>query len=254
MTDATDKHTYDPRYLVFEFVRSLMLREAQVKIIGEYLEGLKDANLKLIEKGMTDIKPLAQQMLMGQGKTAVITPLLCLLLADGETLPMVLLPDSLLPAGREIVRSTFSTVILKRVYTLTCSRAAMAEPRYLQMMHNARKYHGVVITAPSSVKSVLLKFLENLIQLRDDSDLRTKTRREQKERQAKYGVKVLSTRARNLLIDHTRTWGQLLRLMEGSILIMDELDWVCHPMKSELNFPIGVRSPLNFAQESHGRR
>jgi hypothetical protein len=100
----------------------------------------------------------------------------------------------------------------------------MAEPRYLQMMHNARKYHGVVITAPSSVKSVLLKFLENLIQLRDDGDLRTKTRREQKERQAKYGAKVLSTRARNLLIDHTRTWGQLLRLMEGSILIMDELD------------------------------
>jgi ankyrin repeat protein len=254
VTDVTDTHWYDPRYLVFEFVRSLMLREAQVKIVGEYLEGLKDANLKLIEEGMTNIKPLAQQMLMGQGKTAVITPLLCLLLADGETLPMVLLPDSLLPAGREIVRSTFSTVILKRVYTLTCSRAAMAEPRYLQMMHNARKYHGVVITAPSSVKSVLLKFLENLIQLRDDGDLRTKTRREQKERQAKYGAKVLSTRARNLLIDHTRTWGQLLRLMEGSILIMDELDWVCHPMKSELNFPIGVRSPLNFAQESHGRR
>jgi len=199
---------YDPRFLVFEFVRSLLLRNAQVDIVRKYLDGLQPANLKLIERGAKnsddtdlgpemaegtavrfkgvseqldgtlgivqkyetssgkhlvqpdpsaaaaaglppdlppqayameqletfDVRPLAQQMLMGQGKTAVITPLLCLLLANGEQLPLVLLPDSLLPAGRDIVRSTFSMVILKRVYTLTCSRASAAEQRYLQMM------------------------------------------------------------------------------------------------------------------------
>ena len=31
-------------------------------------------------------------------------------------------------------------------------------------------------------------------------------------------------------------------------------DWVCHPMKSELNFPIGQKEPLDFGQESDGRR
>ena len=54
--------------------------------------------------GAEKIHRLAVQVLMGQGKTAVITPLLCLLLADGERVPIVLLPDSLLDAARNIIR------------------------------------------------------------------------------------------------------------------------------------------------------
>jgi len=30
---------------------------------------------------------------------------------------------------------------------------------------------------------------------------------------------------------------------------MDELDWVCHPMKSELNLPIGRMERLDFRDE-----
>ena len=51
-------------------------------------------------------KPLARQMLMGQGKTAIITPLLCLLVVDGTRLPIVMLPSALLQAGRAIVASS----------------------------------------------------------------------------------------------------------------------------------------------------
>ena len=322
---------YDPRFLVFEFVRSLLLRNAQVDIVRKYLEGLEPENLNLIERGAknTDdsqqdlgphmaegtavkfkegvkfedkelggtygivqkyadgkhyvqpdpqfdlkptpfemkqldpfnVRPLAQQMLMGQGKTAVITPLLCLLLANGNQLPLVLLPDSLLPAGRDIVRSTFSMVILKRVYTLTCSRASTAEQRYLQMMQNAKKHHGVVMTAPASVKSVLLKFLENLILLRDNDELAKCTRavKRQRAKPIKDGgnnERELSARARAQLLDHTGVWGKLLKHFDEAVLIMDELDWVCHPMKSELNFPIGLRKALDFTtlNNAQGRR
>lgn len=37
---------------------------------------------------------------------------------------------------------------------------------------------------------------------------------------------------------------------------MDELDWVCHPMRSELNFPIGLRKALDFTtrDNAQGRR
>ena len=38
------------------------------------------------------------------------------------------------------------------------------------------------------------------------------------------------------------------------VLIMDELDWVCHPLKSELNFPIGPKAPLDFGVEADGKR
>ena len=71
----------------------VILREAQVRIVEDFVHALDPLNLQAIEEGKgANVKPLAQQMLMGQGKTAVITPLLCLLLANGEQLPIVLLP------------------------------------------------------------------------------------------------------------------------------------------------------------------
>lgn len=36
----------------------------------------------------------------------------------------------------------------------------------------------------------------------------------------------------------------MLNLFQESILIMDEVDLILHPMKSELNFPIGRTSTI----------
>lgn len=84
---------------MFEFVRTITLRPAQVRLIDDFMKALQKDNLDLIEEGKVERGitghakyQLAHQMLMGQGKTAVITPLLCLLLADGTHLPIVMLP------------------------------------------------------------------------------------------------------------------------------------------------------------------
>ena len=147
---------YDPRLLVFEFVRNVVLRKGQVDVVQGFSKALRDENLAKVEAGEKgkDVHLLAQQMLMGQGKTAIITPLLCLVLADGEQLPVILLPDSLLDAARNIVRSSFVTVVKKRVYTLSCSRAASADQRFINMMENALRSKGVMITTPTSTKSI----------------------------------------------------------------------------------------------------
>ncbi|KAL1495919.1 hypothetical protein AB1Y20_014561 [Prymnesium parvum] len=220
--------TYDPRLLVFEFIRSLVLRRGQVEIAQDFILALRDDNIAAIadgaqagDDGAVKIHRLAVQVLMGQGKTAVITPLLCLLLADGERVPIVLLPDSLLDAARNIIRSTFASVINKRVFTLECSRASTTAHRYLNMIQNAIKYKGVVITTPTSAKSAILKFLENLISLNDDSQIRGK-------RAIKDGPKPLPRRLRAALESHTGSWANLLQQFRSSVLIMDELDWVCH--------------------------
>ena len=42
-----------------------------------------------------------------------------------------------LAAGRNVITSTFSTIVHKRVYTLEASRASEAEPRYHNLMANA---------------------------------------------------------------------------------------------------------------------
>ena len=69
-----------------------------------------------------------------------------------------------------------------------------------------------------------MKFLEILVTLYDDSQLSP-------ERQLLLNQQKLSIAAVNVLMGHANTWAQLLRYFQKSILIMDELDWVCHPMK-----------------------
>lgn len=41
----------------------------------------------------------------------------------------------------------------------------------------------------------------------------------------------------------------LLLLLRSSTLIMDEVDLILHPMKSELNFPIGSKQELDFSPQ-----
>lgn len=40
--------------------------------------------------------------------------------------------------------------------------------------------------------------------------------------------------------------GRVLSLFRESVLIMDEVDLILHPLKSELNFPIGTKLDLDF--------
>ena len=58
---------YDPRLVVFEFLRSIVLRKGQVDVSLNFLAALKDENLAKVDKGGEDAKdaiPLAMQMLM----------------------------------------------------------------------------------------------------------------------------------------------------------------------------------------------
>jgi hypothetical protein len=65
---------FDPRFLVFEYVFDLLLRERQVAIVDSFAAEATAGGSRV------------QQMLMGQGKTTVVGPLLTLLLADGDHL------------------------------------------------------------------------------------------------------------------------------------------------------------------------
>ena len=48
------EYTYDPRMLVFEFMRSITLRAQQVKLVDNFMHALKDEHLKAVEEGQTD--------------------------------------------------------------------------------------------------------------------------------------------------------------------------------------------------------
>ena len=59
---------YDPRFLVFEFTGSIVLRKMQVALVNEFMSKFKHG------------KSLVKQMIIGEGKTTVVGPLLTLML------------------------------------------------------------------------------------------------------------------------------------------------------------------------------
>lgn len=107
----------DPRFIVFEFTSTFVLRDQQCRIMNRYMREVAKGN------------SLVHQMIMGAGKTTVIGPLLALLLADGKQLVAQVVPNQLLEMSRGVMRECFSAVISKAVYTFTFQRQDGCEAR-----------------------------------------------------------------------------------------------------------------------------
>ena len=74
MTEARGELELDPRFLVFEFMTSFMIRQQQVELIMACLRKVRSE------------EPLVRQMIMGAGKTAVVSPMVSLMIAHGKYL------------------------------------------------------------------------------------------------------------------------------------------------------------------------
>ena len=162
----------------------------------------------------------------GAGKTTVISPLVCLLLADGEHLVTQVVPSALLEFSRSVLRSTFSSIMPKRVYTFAFERSSAIDGVLYKKLENARKHAAVVVTTPSSVKSLLLKFIESVFRANDPGD-------KQQRETAKEVKEAL----------------RIFQLLRNGVTLMDEVDVVLHPLKSELNFPVGRKEDLDYSPE-----
>eukprot|EP01060_Flectonema_neradi_P006280 TRINITY_DN1420_c0_g1_i1.p1 TRINITY_DN1420_c0_g1~~TRINITY_DN1420_c0_g1_i1.p1 ORF type:complete len:4698 (+),score=1051.93 TRINITY_DN1420_c0_g1_i1:123-14216(+) len=210
--DSTKTLTYDPKFLMFEFTWNILLRRRQIEMVKDFLQCNK--------LGESHVK----QMIMGAGKTTVVGPLLALNVADGSTLLLQVVPQSLLDFTCSIMRSTFSTIMQKQIFTFLCDRTSEINAQSYQKFLHARDSMGVVLTTPSSVKSVWLKMIETL----DKIDSRGKQ---------------VSDTCQKQVTD----LANIIDLWRGSVLILDEVDMLLHPLRSELNFPIGEKKEVDFA-------
>ena len=206
-----------PHFLVFEFQSSMMLRVRQVEIVQDIIRALK-----------SDDRPACvKQMIMGAGKTCVVSPLLSLILPEvcrlegTRSLVIQVVPPALLDFSRGVMRSTLSNAFGKLVCTLLFERCDTINSKIIMKIKNAAESGAVIVTTPSSLKSLMLKFVENTV---DFGNPRNRQRRES-QRQIKEA-------------------SQLFNLLQNSIIVMDEVDMILHPLKSELNFPFGRKFPL----------
>jgi hypothetical protein len=216
-----DKMWYDPRYLVFEFIWNILLRKKQVEMVTEFRETLKEGG------------SLCRQLIMGSGKTTVVSPLLCLMLGDKEQLVMEVVPPALLEFSRSILRSSFSSILQKRVYTFSFDRSSIMSEATLKKLRHARVEAGIVVSTPSAVKSLMLRYIENLFIL------------QKKEQHSKIGRSIRNYE--KFLANQRKLVEALSLISDYGVLLCDEIDLLLHPLRSELNFPIGPKFDLDFS-------
>ncbi|GFE55264.1 EF hand family protein, putative [Babesia ovis] len=284
------KGILDPRLLLFEFSGNILLHKRQVQLVRNFVQS--------VQKG----ESRCHQMIMGEGKTTVVGPLLSVLLADGERLFVQICPHALLEFTRAILRENFSAVIHKGVFTLKFSRFDRATPELYLKLLQAKQTRSVVICTPTSIKSIFLKVIScfhklesgalvtegtvsrinNLHQRltkiwnmkctskliptsfsKDKSgstkeksssskDKSSSSKDKSSSSKDKQPVVVAPPKDRTKEIDDTHRAIQLeldmclriLELFSNAIVLMDEIDLLLHPLKSELHWPIGDKKPL----------
>jgi hypothetical protein len=187
---------FKPHFLVFEFQSSMMLRVRQIEIVKEICEAM--------ENPKDGQRAVVKQMIMGSGKTTVVSPLLALLLADSKSLVLQVMPPALLDFSRGVMRQALADSVGKRVCTLLFERNDSVDARLFHKLQNAAASGAVVVTTPSSLKSMMLKTIENMLGMRDPGN----PKRKALQRQIKEASKLFS-------------------LLKDAIIIMDEVDMVC---------------------------
>ncbi|CAJ1380920.1 unnamed protein product [Effrenium voratum] len=215
---------FDPRLLVFEFLFDIMLRETQVRTLGAFLKSARAG------------QAMCHQMIMGDGKTTVIAPLLALILADGSALVCSCMPAALLEMSRSVLARCFSSPVApKAVITFKFGRTSRADQGLFEKMEAARSSRAVVVADPSSLKSLLLGLLQTLSQLSELGESWWSPLPEQRE---------LETEA--------RVSSRVLHMFHRGVLLLDEVDLLLDPLKSELNWPMGEKRAIDLIEPELG--
>ena len=250
-------NSYDPRLLVFEFNGNLILRPSQVKLVGKFVAAYKEG------------RSLCHQLIMGAGKTTVIGPLLVLMLASTETAVLQVVPSALLEMTRSILRERFSALVQKQVYTFTFDRASRIDEELLHKLEHARASRAIIVASPTSLKSFVLKFAEMIHQVDERSTAeRTAANVGASEGRGLLDYLGLRTHAQSMANDaqsaddaqsaqniasfksQAAVFPKIMSLFQSGVLLLDEVDLLLHPLKSELNWPMGVKTALDLSLPS----
>jgi len=262
---------YDPRFLVFEYSSGFVLRKRQCELVSDFVASAKYGKRSCVH-----------QMIMGAGKTRVIGPMLALILADGTSLVTQVCPSALLEMTRGVMRETFSRVLSKRIYTLKfdrqCDAAESPGPalNLFMKLQLAAKQRAVVCTTPESVKSLMLKYIDHL-QILESANPSVRLPASSVSNQVRQKIipdaislsrrsvvadalnRILGTRFLFMMfylsisLSHTHTHIHILAIpglwsaKAKGVALIDEVDLVLHPLRSELNFPIGKKKALSMS-------
>lgn len=161
------------------------------------------------------------------------------------------MPPNLLEMSRNRLREVFSSVMPKKIFTLDFQRQYEDNPNIVieifKKLDDARRHRGIVCAKPEAIKSALLKMVEllHIIEKTDVDAFRIESNDSSShavnEEKHKLAARM---RARSDMADAVVS---VLCLFREGTLIMDEVDVILHPLKSELNYPIDMKSPIDLS-------
>ena len=198
---------------------------------------------------------VCHQMLMGEGKTTVVSPLLALLLGDSALVVQVV-PAPLLNFALSVLRGVFGSGALhKAVWTFAFDRRTSVTLELLEKYKAAVNERAVVLSTPTAIKAFLLKFVE-LLHLLDTGQYPASLNKA--SRAIRQVGKALRLRRKSSsaslpgldkrALHAQAAWAvELLGVFRNAVAVIDEVDMVLHPLRSELNWPLGDKHPLDFA-------
>jgi hypothetical protein len=224
--NGTATLTVDPRLLLFEVEADILLRPGQVDFFRSMCSDATGGQVR--------------QLLMGEGKTTVLTPLLSVSLASRKRLVVVAVPSPLVHVTREALATALGGAFGRSVVTLSFTRAVAlgvdAERDVAALrrrIEGARRSGSPVVSTSTAIKSLLLAYVELRGQLSKGIPV------DHAEADPRREV-----RARAVAAD----LGAILELWQDAVLLLDEVDVLLDPLRSQLNFPVGGSMPVVLAE------
>lgn len=208
--------------LAFEYYADIRLYPSQAQL----LDRLINAHLS------SEAKNRVIQLIMGGGKSKVLTPILAFEAADGDHISSVTVPDQLYGTNKQDIALSLKKMFGATLDVFEFDRNECNGERlrilYKQLLR-ARKEKTVLVTRPKdllSVKLMLVERLENIRSMKESED------EDLEEYISIYREEVKLLR-------------KIVSLMKGKLVnLIDEYDTINNPL-NQLNFPLGIARDSN---------
>ena len=240
--------SYDPRLLCFEFMSRIVLRGKQAALARSMLAAIQGG------------RPLVHQMLMGEGKTTVVTPLLVLLATTAEKACVVCCPAAILGFTCRVLRERMVGVLARPVLVFSFNRSTeVSDDLYLNLLH-AQDARAALCCGPTALKSMMLRFLLTILDMDTTHSLgcEEKVVKEHRSRSIREsmadfmpwvrGQSAQEKRGERLkqLRYEVQVLSDSFRVFRSAVLVLDDIDLLMHPLRSELHWPLGESHRLDF--------
>lgn len=141
-----------PQWLLFEIEMNVTIRRIQIEVAQNMLK--PPSNMHSV-----------MQLNMGEGKTAVIVPLLCAILSNKKHLCQVTVLKPLFESNLKSLRKCLGGMLNHRVFIFPCRRDMIFDEADVRLLldsyHECKKLKGVIMTLPEYRLSLQLKLYES---------------------------------------------------------------------------------------------